>query len=165
MSELTEFCDELIEFIIKVMNFIVYILYLKKTKDRFSWSHLKYFLSLFPILFSYVSISMFPFYFTELGDKHHFALLRERIVVRTKKFRICMEAQKTPNSQSCLEKKNGAGGINLPDFRRYYKATVIKTVWYWHRNRNIDKWNKMEGPEISSCIYGYLIFDRGVKNI
>ena len=47
----------------------------------------------------------------------------------TKNFTIHMETQKTPNSQSSLEKKNGAEGIILPDFRLYYKATVIKTVW------------------------------------
>ena len=96
--------------------------------------------------FNAIPIKLPMAFFIELGQKN---------------FTIHMETQKTLNNQSNLEKEEWSWRNQLPDF----KATVIKTVRYWHQNRNIDRWNKIESPEINPYTYWYFIFDKGAKNI
>ncbi|KAL0607231.1 retrotransposable element ORF2 protein [Plecturocebus cupreus] len=108
--------------------------------------------------FNAIPIKLPLTFFTEL-EKNHLTFQME-----PGKSLHSQDDPKQNKKQKAKKHSNKAGGITLPDFKLYYKATVIKSAWYWYQNRDIDQWNRTEASEVTPHIYHHLIFDKPDKN-
>ena len=68
-------------------------------------------------------------------------------------------------AKTILNSKRTSGRISVLDFKQYYRAIMLKTVWYWYNDRQVDQWNRIEDQEMNSHTYGHLIFDKVAKTI